>query len=512
MARPRPAAEEEFLNRLRPGDYVEVEYIGDSVAHERLLLWPLSEGLWMVRSPDSDEWAERLDGRDPTSGPKVCRARRPPGRHRDRLPLYRFREKLEERALRSAMLRGLRQATEEGSGQELEEVRTVRNSEGTLVSVEDFFRASRSPLLGALRSGSRRSGGSAEAAAAEGDDWRRFAAADGAAGRTWLLRAPAGGYEIGDVVEPVVGKDWVIGRDRVLVRLEGEWTLAEAVAASEAPGAAARIRRDRRGGGVLIEEPVAEVDVEGTSPLSGERALGLGGGSPARKSAKAVSDEVDDARTLWVDWDTHGDRFKAWKVVVQESFSEDLGEGRFDGAATALHMCRAMERQGGDPRGWLERWMRDKHVEPSDRVAHELRALVEALYLGGCVDQLNMGSLCSVEVLCRRVAVIVEAYTVPGKPSWDHARYYSGVAAAEEVIAPGLRSYVHKRAKEDFEMGNARLRGMPRTAASSADAGGSGGGAAGSGGAGGEEEGARGRGAGRGRGKGGQRTPPPAAA
>ena len=55
-----------------------------------------------------------------------------------------------------------------------------------------------------------------------------------------------------------------------------------------------------------------------------------------------------------------------------------------------------MERQGGDPRLWLDKWLREKHLADSDRVAHELRRLADVLHMARVVDQLNVGGLHSV--------------------------------------------------------------------------------------------------------------------
>eukprot|EP00972_Heterocapsa_arctica_P069899 10325118-Heterocapsa_arctica.AAC.1 len=72
-----------------------------------------------------------------------------------------------------------------------------------------------------------------------------------------------------------------------------------------------------------------------------------------------------------------------------------------------------MDRVGGDPRQWLREWLRDKGIATSDRVARELKALTEALYLGGTYDQLNLGALMIVEALTRRIAGIVSAHSNP---------------------------------------------------------------------------------------------------
>ena len=92
-----------------------------------------------------------------------------------------------------------------------------------------------------------------------------------------------------------------------------------------------------------------------------------------------------------MDWDAHGERFKAWRDAVREAIQEDLPGAQLEWATTTLNLCKVMERQGGDPKLWMERWLREKRVESSDRVAHELRALVEVLYAAGVVDQLNVG-------------------------------------------------------------------------------------------------------------------------
>ena len=45
---------------------------------------------------------------------------------------------------------------------------------------------------------------------------------------------------------------------------------------------------------------------------------------------------------------------------------------------TALHMAKMMERQGGDPRLWAERWLREKGIERDSRTGHELSVLTNA--------------------------------------------------------------------------------------------------------------------------------------
>jgi len=306
----------------------------------------------------------------------------------------------------------------------------------------------------------------------------------------WIFHEAGPSAILGGEARLVPGRDVVVEGVTALVRDGAKWVLARRVAAAEAPALAQRLR-------AAMQPPAAEEQ----APLD---LAGLGLGVPSADQAGAnASGQTEDARTLWVDWDAHGERFKPWRDVCRESSNEDLDENRVDGPVTALHMSKAMERQGGDPRSWLERWRREKKLESNDRVAHELRTLTDVLFLNGSVDQLNVGGLHGVEVLCRRIAAIVEAHAAAGRPTWEHAKYYAGTAAAEEVVAPALRSQVLRRAREEAELSTARSRGVPRGAGKAdadgtADGGGDGGGGKGS------------RGAGRGRAKSGRGDQPPA--
>ena len=94
----------------------------------------------------------------------------------------------------------------------------------------------------------------------------------------------------------------------------------------------------------------------------------------------------EDVRTLWVDFDEHGERFKTWRKVVQESSFQQYGDCPLEGPATQLALAKHMERHGGDPRRWLQGWQHAKQLETSDRAMHELKVLVDALYFFGTSD------------------------------------------------------------------------------------------------------------------------------
>ena len=131
-----------------------------------------------------------------------------------------------------------------------------------------------------------------------------------------------------------------------------------------------------------------------------------------------------------------------------------------EGPATTMHMVKAMERQGGDPKGWLEIWCRSRGIADSDRVKHELRCLVEAFWLGGTFDQLNLPVLSSFETLSRRIAAIVEAYSQgpSSSPDWSSARLITGYKGPEDIVMPQLKTWVARRGKEEADLYQARSR------------------------------------------------------
>ena len=106
-----------------------------------------------------------------------------------------------------------------------------------------------------------------------------------------------------------------------------------------------------------------------------------------------------------------------------------------------------MERQGGVPRLWAERCVK--------KGSSEIRGQV----------------MCSrfLEVICRRIAVLVEAHSQPSRPNWTAARYLKGAPVSEQVMLTGLRSGAMRRAKEEVEIPNAQQRSYTRSSANDDD-------------------------------------------
>ena len=177
-------------------------------------------------------------------------------------------------------------------------------------------------------------------------------------------------------------------------------------------------------------------------------------------SVGAVDSPADDARTLAVDFDEQGERFKEWRLVVAESREYSYRDWPWEGPLTVQYILKQTLKQGGNPKQWLLLWARAKGVQENDRVMHELRTITEALYQGGVYDQLNMACLSSFEVLCRRLASIVDAYSAGSAsgPDWGAARYITNLRGPEDIVAPQLRNWAAKRGKDDVELANARAK------------------------------------------------------
>ncbi|CAK0855840.1 unnamed protein product, partial [Prorocentrum cordatum] len=177
-------------------------------------------------------------------------------------------------------------------------------------------------------------------------------------------------------------------------------------------------------------------------------ALAIGG-------AKTPPVEVDDdVRTLWVDYDESGNRFKSFKRAVQESREEPITAVEVQGPPGTLHLARFIERYGGGPRRWWQGFARDHGISKTDRVYHEMTNLTESLKLFGEYDQLNLGASAGIEKLTRRIGGVIDACaTGGGVPSWKMAGVYEGEANSIDAIAPALRKWGLAKVKDQNELG-----------------------------------------------------------
>ncbi|CAK0833049.1 unnamed protein product, partial [Prorocentrum cordatum] len=432
-------------------------FADDDVDHERVLLHYVAEGGWIILTPDGGIYAEDMSCENPETGP--CRAFPLALGTRKMRRLYRFGEVLGPDELADALTRGRQAALEIDAA--LPEPRETVAVSGQRVSWQEAAgKLSAAERAGLLRLGMAvaRLGGKLLEAPGAGQAWIALSGGPGVAIGAEGDVANAEGLSFEDGPEPFGVLRTADGCRVRLARLD----------AGSAPGRVAEeaaVWQDLDGGHARATGPERRRAAAAAPLEDGEPAEPVGGTATPELAlpplAEPREEERDaDARALWVDYDEQGERFKRWRDVVGESRQEHHPDAKVDGPPGALHMLKDMERHGGDPRLWLDLFIHMKGLGQNDCVVHELRAIVGALYQGGVYVQLNMGGLMMVEVLTRRVAAVVDAYSDPTKPSWTNARFFEGVSSVEDVSGPELRGYVHRRAKEQHEIEQAQARSL----------------------------------------------------
>ena len=284
-------------------------------------------------------------------------------------------------------------------------------------------------------------------------------------GQVWVLTEPMPGM--------VMGQEMVI-RPGSFTRDDSEWGIA-----CLGPGFYCLVKRVSVTDAVTFRERRLDIFKQesvpgaGAGPIEDLRTrLGVPGvGAPAvppvGQGGTATPPASDgaaaggDARTMWVDYDAQGERFKNWRSVVRESQSLQYSGYPLDGPASVMGFAKHTDRHGGDPRLWLAIWAREKNIDAHDRVFHEMTTLTEALYHAGTYDQLNIGGLVCLEVLARRAQSIIDAYSVnPTKPNWSGARFFTGSSSAVDAVDRGLLTYANRQRKEEHELSTGG-RGAP---------------------------------------------------
>ena len=262
-----------------------------------------------------------------------------------------------------------------------------------------------------------------------------------AAGQIWVLLEPLGDLALGTTMEVRMDDVVVRGATAILTR-DGKIGRAALVLETDAPGVIEARRKELKAA-LLPPVPAA------------------GAGSAA---VPVTAKPLEDMRTLAVDYDSHGERHKDWREVCHEAKAETYDDDPVEGPVTAVYLAKMMYRKGGDPIRWLSEWSRDHNIGKSDRVYHELLVLATAFSLAGSYDQLNIGACRSVEKMARRIQAICDAYSSPGQPpNWKMAKHLDGEGGTE-VVAPALRSFGVRRARDDYEVSNVRVRGLFSTA------------------------------------------------
>ena len=125
---------------------------------------------------------------------------------------------------------------------------------------------------------------------------------------------------------------------------------------------------------------------------------------------KTAEPEREEARTLAVEYDSHGERFKSWRIATSEMVTDEFPDFPVEGPRTMQWLAKFFVREGKTPTQWLDGHLAAKRYQDSDRAVHELKSLARIMETGGSYDQLNLASLGSFELVARRWQLILEAH------------------------------------------------------------------------------------------------------
>ncbi|CAK0886357.1 unnamed protein product [Prorocentrum cordatum] len=404
--------EEEFMREMKPGKRFALWYEDDTYWHERVALAEVRPGVWIITTPDGHRYSENIRCRRGTSGAVQAVHLVPDAELLEPMKghFYRFRTAFDAADL----------------------VEQIKLAEGESYGITRRRRPS--PEAIALWGGSEveyqalMDSDGAQLVPLAGDDGEaRLAVAPGAAALP--LAAPAGPppdvtWLIVDPLHPDFGRERHPAPD---AEMAGDYAMALDVSRRPVPVKRVPIAdvatfldtvhmTVRK---ILDEEGAA---VKADKGLEGRLSEALDGGTKTPPAG-------EDARALSVSYDEHGERYKDWRSVCAEiSFSH------------------------------FSDW--EKHHEGPERTGIEMKLLLDILYLSGCYDQVNGPSLASIEAVSRRVCQIIEAYSTgaPGRANWEGVKHFMPLANSASVAPPELRSHARRRAKEEVEIENMRMK------------------------------------------------------
>eukprot|EP00439_Symbiodinium_sp_Y106_P077626 s190_g16.t1 len=443
----------EVLSRCLPGQRVAAYFSDDQMYHERVLLWKSSAMKWAILTPDDDVYIEDFSG----YGDPGCDYFKVKGEHfaywsRVGGAAYRFSHDISDDILREKIGEALDVLGDEVHAAGAWRPSGIQLKDGSVAPSTTFLGRLLVPRRLTGKGPGVRAGGDGESAPCPPSGVKAVQPA--AEGYVWVAAEPIGGLLLGQEVSITPSTDVQLGDRIAMLKRRDDWVKAELVRLEDCSDFADRRRslfgQANRTDLAPSSSPTKLVDLLADEPGKG-------------KTGETSQEEI---RTLWVDFDEHGERFKRWRDVCKESYAPVMDDKPIEGPLTALHFIKHAERHGGDVRQWLHLWCRSKHIETTDRVYHELKVLTDSIHYAGCHDQLNIPALISMELLCRRVQSIVEAYTNPSRPTWEHATVFQGQGSPEDTVSPVFRTYAVKKNKEELELLQARqkvreLRGAP---------------------------------------------------
>ena len=372
--------------KLVPGQVVAVFYEDDNTWHERLLLYPVNERVWVCATPDGDQYLEQLDGKDKDGVCRLCLLQTNGTAPRFlRGHFYRFAERFDDAKLRAMIKGGKAQA--DGMGDEVEPSWAI-NSAGEKLKYKVYMADSSGKGFSSMDLSKGKAEADEDLDAGEDHVWVSLETVGAEIKKGQELSLISGDVRLGDRGIHILGSGESVAVQRLTVEEAADQT-----------------DEKQEGKGDKLD------DLRLFSPVchnsAGKRWLDFG------KGVDKISQEVID------DWPLEGDRSIAWLVGY-------------------------IHKHGGTPEGRHTKWAVEQHIGV-DSLGYVLHDLVGyCLELAVSYDQLDVSNLASCEVLGRIYQLLEETSGTMVVEGLEHyiGRSKTGGRKKGVALAPGLAKSV----------------------------------------------------------------------
>jgi len=170
---------------------------------------------------------------------------------------------------------------------------------------------------------------------------------------------------------------------------------------------------------------------------------------------KHEEDQAADVRVLPVAWTNSEKRGRGFKEAVQLMSHVDFGDWPVESEPTLEWLLQETCSSGECTVQRHHNWTANAHIPSGDRSIHEHFCISKVLKVAAEIDQLNLPTLLSFELLGRRLQLIEAAQQhSPANPDYTSAADYRGWGPQRgaALVAPSLRRHVATSARERVEV------------------------------------------------------------
>ena len=206
---------------------------------------------------------------------------------------------------------------------------------------------------------------------------------------------------------------------------------------------------------------------------------GGGGGGNAQLAQLLQADQAmeqedalaDDARTLAISRDSEGNRYKEFRMAVQESRPCAFPDWPISGPRTAKFVLTQMLEHGGSPMGHHQAWRTACRLQPTDGPAMEHESWSRVLQAFITYDQVDGSNLAGIELIVRALQRIEEKHKhklVATEDGGENALFMgsSSGSRAGTIICPKLSEWIGEELKKEAMVSKERRKAREERALS----------------------------------------------